>query len=178
MDVRERILDASLQLLAKEGVQALTQPKVCRAAGIRQSHLTYYFPTVNELLQAVAKHSVDALAANVAREGARGPGSFASAIAAGTADRRRVRVMLGLVTAADRDATLKPRLREFIRELRAGIAPALKAGGLQATAEQVAFMHSVAIGQAVLQLARDNEEARKEARRVIEMAAGFLRRED
>ena len=34
---RERILDASLQLLAKEGVQALTQPKVCRAAGIRQS---------------------------------------------------------------------------------------------------------------------------------------------
>jgi AcrR family transcriptional regulator len=178
MDVRDRILDASLQLLAKGGVQALTQPKVCRAAGIRQSHLTYYFPTVNELLQAVAKHSLDTLAASLAREGARGPGSFAAAMAAGTADRRRARVMLGLVTAADRDATLKPRLREFIRELRVGIAPALKAGGLEGTPEQVAFMHSVAIGQAVLQLGRDNDEAREEARRVIEMAAGFLRRRD
>jgi AcrR family transcriptional regulator len=178
MDVRTRILDAALGLLAKGGARELTQPRVSRAAGIRQSHLTYYFPTVNELLQAVARHSVDALTQALAREGARGAGSFAEAIAAGSADKSRVRVMLGLVAAADRDASLKPRLREFIDELRAMLAPALRAGGLAATPEEVAFLHSVVIGQALLQLARDNEAARAEARRVIEMAAGFLRRRD
>ena len=84
-------------------------------------------------------------------------------------------MILGLVTAADRDAALKPRMRLFIKELRAGIAPALKSGGLVGTPEQVAFMHSVVVGAAVLQLARDNDEARREARTVIETAVAFLR---
>lgn len=175
MDVRSRILDAALGVLAEGGARELTQPRVAKAAGIRQSHLTYYFPTVNDLLQAVARHSVDALTSSLAREGARGPRSFAEAIAQGSADKRRVRVMLGLVAAADRDASLKPRLREFIAELRAMLVPALRAVGLDATPDEVAFLHSVVIGQAVLQLARDDEASRKEARNVLAMAAGFLR---
>jgi hypothetical protein len=37
-------------------------------------------------------------------------------------------------------------------------------------------MHSVTVGQGILQLARDNEEARQEARRILQMAIDFLRR--
>lgn len=177
MDTRTKILNAALGLLAEGGLQELTQPRIAKAAGVRQSHLTYYFSTIHDLLQAIAQHTLESLVAEVgAKDPAQRPASFIDAVAAASADKRRVRVLLGLVTAADRDPAIKPRMREFIQKLRAGIAPALQAGGLEGTPEQVAFMHSVVVGQAVLQLARDNEDAHAEARQVLEMAAGFLRR--
>ncbi len=174
MDVRSRILDAALGLLAEGG--ELTQPRVSKAAGVRQSHLTYYFPTITDLLQAVARHSLDTLAAELDGAAARRkPASLADAIAQGSADKRRVRMMLGLVMAADRDASLKPRMRAFVDEIRARIAPLLGAGGLVAGEEDIAFLHTVVVGCAVLQLARDNPAARKEARTVLGMALGCVR---
>src|SRR2546423_3822173 len=100
MHVRSRILEAALDLLARSGAHGLTQPKVAKAAGVRQSHLTYYFPTRGELLQAVARHSIDKLAGQLAHRRA---ASLSEGIAAGAADKRRSRVMLRLVTAAHRD---------------------------------------------------------------------------
>jgi AcrR family transcriptional regulator len=168
MSVRDRILEAALRLLAESGAHELTQPRVAKAAGVRQSHLTYYFPTRGELLQEVARHSIGTLAGQLAR--AR-KSSLAEGIAAGAADKRRSRVMLGLVTAADRDPTIKRRMRKFVHELRAKMAPVLEAGGLRTDAENVAFFHCCVIGCAVLQLARDNAEARAEARAVLKRAA-------
>lgn len=169
MDVRSRILDAALALLGEGG--DLTQPRVSRAAGVRQSHLTYYFPTITDLLQAVARHSLDKLASELGGAGgAKRPASVAEAIARGTADKRRVRMMLGLVAATDRDASLKPRMRAFVKELRSRVAAMLKSGGLEVEAADLAFIHTVIVGCAVLQLARDNPEARKEARAVLERA--------
>ena len=176
MDVRERILDAALKLLAESGVHALTQPKVAGAAGVRQSHLTYYFPTHADLLQAVARHSIDALAGQLAGARRASPGGLADGIAAGSADKRRVRVMLGLVTAADLDPVIKQRMRRFVRELRSLITPLLAASGLKTDPKSVAFLHSVVIGCAMLQLARDNAEARTEARVVLRKAAACIAR--
>ena len=59
MNVKDAILDASVALLKDKGIAALTQPQVARAAGIKQSHLTYYFPTRAALLLAIAEHSID-----------------------------------------------------------------------------------------------------------------------
>jgi DNA-binding transcriptional regulator YbjK len=36
-----RILDTALGLLRREGVTALTQPRIAKASGLRQSHITY-----------------------------------------------------------------------------------------------------------------------------------------
>jgi AcrR family transcriptional regulator len=166
MDVRNRIVEAALGLLAEGG--DLTQPRVAKAAGVRQSHLTYYFPTVTDLLQEVARHSFERLAGELGG-GARAP-SLAAGMAKATSDKRRVRMMLGLVNASDRDPSLKPRMRAFIKELRGRIAPMVKAGGLDVNDEDMAFLHTVVVGAAVLQLARDNAEARKEARAVLERA--------
>ena len=175
MDTRTRILDAALGLVAEGGVQELTQPRVSRAAGVRQSHLTYYFPTIADLVQAVARHTVDALVAEVSeRPRGRRAGALVEHVAAATADKRRVRVMLALVSAADRDPALRPRLRELIRELRAGIAGALGAAGIEAGADEVAFLHTVVVGTAVLQLARDDAPARRETRRVLQRAVAGL----
>jgi AcrR family transcriptional regulator len=171
MDVRSRILDAALGMLAEGGAHELTQPRVAKAAGVRQSHLTYYFPTRGELLQEVARHSIEKLAGQLAHGK---PGALPEAIATGAADKRRSRVMLGLVMAADRDPKIKRRMRAFVRELRARMAPVLEAGGLDVAPENVAFFHSTIIGCAVLQLARDNAEARAEARMVLKKAAACI----
>jgi AcrR family transcriptional regulator len=171
MQVRDRILEAALRLLAERGAHELTQPRVARAAGVRQSHLTYYFPTRGELLQEVARYSIDKLASEL---GGAKAAILASGIAAGSADKRRSRVMLGLVAAADQDPAIKKRMRKFITELRARMAPVFAAGGLAADAESVAFFHSVIVGCAVLQLARDNPQARAEAKMVLAKAAACI----
>lgn len=171
MDVRSRILEAGLALLAESGAHELTQPRVARAAGVRQSHLTYYFPTRGELLQELARYSIDKLAGQLAH--AR-PGALPEGIAAGAADKRRSRVMLGLVVASDRDPKIKQRMRKFVAELRQRMAPVLDAGGLRTDAHSVAFFHSLIVGCAVLQLARDNAEARAEAKAVLKIAAACI----
>jgi AcrR family transcriptional regulator len=171
MTVRERILEAALGLLARSGAHELTQPRVARAAGVRQSHLTYYFPTRGELLQEVARYSIGKLASQLAHSR---KASLAEGIAAGAADKRRSRVMLGLVTSADRDPAIRRRMRRFVAELRARMTPLLDAGGLQTDPQSVAFFHSCIVGCAVLQLARDNAEARAEARAVLKKAAACI----
>jgi len=173
MQVRDRILEAALGLLAEGGAHELTQPRVARAAGVRQSHLTYYFPTRGELLQEIARHSIQKLAGQLAhaREG-----TVADGIAAGAADKRRSRVMLGLVAAADRDPKIKQRMRKFVAELRARMTPVLGAAGLRTDPDSVAFFHACIVGCAVLQLARDNAQARSEAKAVLRKAAECIAR--
>jgi hypothetical protein len=86
-----------------------------------------------------------------------------------------MRMVLGLVATADREPKLKPRMREFLGEIRRGLAQLMKAGGLEGTADQAAFLHSVVVGQGIMQLARDNDDARQESRRIVRMAIEFLR---
>ena len=178
MDTRTRILDAALALAAEGGVQELTQPRIARAAGVRQSHLTYYFPTIADLLQAVARHMVDAVVAEVrAKAPGRRPAAVADVFARIATEPRRVRVMLALVTAADRDEALKPGLRRLVRELRAGIAAALASAGIAAGPDDVALVHSAIVGSAVLHLGRTNAGARREVRVVIDRAMAAIGKE-
>jgi AcrR family transcriptional regulator len=51
--VEREILDASWQLMEREGVAALNVREVARAVGLRQQSLTYYFPTKQALLDAL-----------------------------------------------------------------------------------------------------------------------------
>ena len=48
-----QILDAAWAVMAREGVAALSVREVARSVGIRQQSLTYYFPTKQELLDAL-----------------------------------------------------------------------------------------------------------------------------
>ena len=175
MDPRTRILDAALDLAAEGGAQALTQPRIARAAGVRQSHLTYYFPTVAALLQAVARRMIELAVAEVrASSLKRRPAALADVFARVATEPRRARVMLALVTAADRDDALKPGLRRLVRELRMGIAAVLASAGVAADADDVAFLHAAIVGSAVLHLARTNAGARREARIVIDRALAAI----
>ena len=72
MSVKESILEAGIALLESKGIAALTQPQVASAAGIKQSHLTYYFPTRTDLLTAIADRwvtqAMDALSVRVGKK--------------------------------------------------------------------------------------------------------------
>jgi AcrR family transcriptional regulator len=51
--VEREILDAAWDLTAEEGVAALSVREAARSVGLRQQSLTYYFPTKQDLLDAM-----------------------------------------------------------------------------------------------------------------------------
>jgi AcrR family transcriptional regulator len=172
LDVRTRILQAAVGLLAEHGVSELTQPKVARAAGVRQSHLTYYFPTRADLLLGVAAHSIEALTsgmASAARDGTLTQETLAPALAAAVSDKRRARVMLGLVVTADEDRQLKERFREFVEVIRGRIGALLAQLGLTVDPATLAACHTMLVGAAMLNLARDDVAARQELQAVTRL---------
>jgi len=102
---RRRILDAALDIVEAEGIAALTQPKVARAAGLRQSHITYYFPRKADLVVAL-------LEASHARAEEAGTGSSRrhdvfSILSGLMFDRRRMLFFLGILMAVSDDVELR-----------------------------------------------------------------------
>jgi AcrR family transcriptional regulator len=99
-DRRQDILDAALAVLREHGYVGFTQPRVAARAGMRQSHLTYYFPTRADLLVAVAGAAAEAqlAVADALLEGS-SPEAAAS-IARLVAQAENTRVLLALVCAA------------------------------------------------------------------------------
>jgi AcrR family transcriptional regulator len=57
ISTRQKILNAALQIVEEQGIGALTQPRVAKQAGVRQSNLTYYFPHKSDLLMGVLEAS-------------------------------------------------------------------------------------------------------------------------
>src|SRR3989338_101462 len=99
LGVRERIVDAAVQLLHERGINALTQASVSALAGVRQSHLTYYFPTRNALLQqAVISGVASVLKALEGRPGrpTRSPEKLLQVLEEQLMDRRMPRMMAAL----------------------------------------------------------------------------------
>lgn len=65
-DIRTNILRAASDLVRAHGLKALTQPRVAKLAGVRQSHLTYYFPRKTDLLLALFEDSHHQVAGHTA----------------------------------------------------------------------------------------------------------------
>lgn len=59
MNARERILSATLRLIGEEGVGAVTNRAVARAAGVSLGSLTYHFPSQTDLLRECLTGFVD-----------------------------------------------------------------------------------------------------------------------
>jgi AcrR family transcriptional regulator len=162
-DVRSLILGAATVLLKEQGIAALTQPQIARAAGVSQSHLTYYFPTRAALHQAVAEHAMHLAFASVA------PQDSASDTITLTAVLQKIigegippRAMIGLVVAADGDPEIRKLLARMIREIRGVMQHKLDQSGLQASDEDTLLFHASLIGLAVMHLARQNKESERE----------------
>ncbi|MFH1604973.1 MAG: TetR/AcrR family transcriptional regulator [Pseudomonadota bacterium] len=177
--MRTRILDTALGLLGEHGVAHLTQPRVSKAAGVRQSHLTYYFPTRGDLLVAVARHSLEAIArplVSQARAGAISAERIPAALIEALTDRRRVRVMLGLVAAADEDPGVRDELRETVHMLRGHFSTLFGLLGFPRNRQHVALVHTVVVGSAVLYHACADDTARRDAEAAVRFVTAVLPR--
>ncbi len=125
--VRERILDAAMTVLRQEGIQRLTQVEVAKRAGVRQSHLTYYFPSRTDLLDAIAARFVDGLTAGVGRAGGqtRDPGSALAHLAKAIADPEHMRMFIGVIVEADQDPATRALLLRGTERMEAALAEIL-----------------------------------------------------
>jgi AcrR family transcriptional regulator len=88
--LRSRLVDAGVDLVTREGAQALTLREIARRAGVSHGAPRRYFPTHLELLSAIARRGVDELAR-------RATAAAATAVGDGTASPRAELAALGRV---------------------------------------------------------------------------------
>lgn len=131
--VRERILDAALRVLGESGVRSFAQPKIAKAAGVPQGHLTYYFPKRLDLLAAVAARFVERLREDVpalmdlaTEAGARlddaGRRRAMGFVAKLAKDRGRTRTLLGLLATTGEDEALRKQMASHAKNIRGLVA--------------------------------------------------------
>lgn len=153
-DKRSEITEAAFSLVQEEGLAGLTQPRVAKRLGLRQSHVTYYFPTRDDLLAAVTELAVHRRVA--ALDGLRTARTLAKKIQALVEvliDPEQTRVLLALTQISDST----PALRPHFRALAGGIAPSatalLQAAGADPTPDAIALLQTASTGMAVVALA-------------------------
>jgi AcrR family transcriptional regulator len=170
---REQILHAAVDVLNTDGFGALTQTRVAERAGIRQSHLTYYFPARNDLLRETAVYGCEALLGALdagIETGELNIENFRDVLAVDIHDRRFARLMCALIVASDEDAGIKPWLATFeaanIEKMRSSF---LKLG-LPVTLDEVAFFHATYVGSVMLDLGESTDDSLERAQRKVALA--------
>jgi AcrR family transcriptional regulator len=174
-DRRQDIINASLAVLRESGYSGFTQPRVAAGVGLRQSHLTYYFPTRVDLLMGVGRVAVDRqLAAVDLILGTSSVRGAAKAIANVVVRHENTRVIMALVQAADQE----PALRELFRELADGIilrvGKLLRNLNIEPTDEHCYLLHSMSVGMAIVDLATARKDGERRAARTLETALTLM----
>ncbi len=177
---REKILAAAAELLLTEGFHALTQHAVAARAGIRQSHLTYYFPTRNDLLRATAQYGVETLLAplgaraaplaGLAAGGSMTVAQFRQLLTPEKSDRQWFRLLLGLLVASDEDAGIRQWLQQFDARVMGILAGGAAAVGTPLSAEQLHFLRCAFTGALHLDMKEQTDESFARVVRSVEMA--------
>jgi BetI-type transcriptional repressor, C-terminal len=133
---------------------------------MRQSHLSYYYPTRASLLVAVARRVVEAqLALTASMLNGASASAAASSIAKVVSRPESARVLLMLVSASDE----VPEVRELFQELAAGMVEQgqslLSSLGAEQTTRGANIVHALSVGLAVIGFAtgRPDGEARAKA---------------
>ena len=172
-DIRHKLLDAALEVLLCKGIQAFTQARVAERAGVRQSHLTYYFPTRSDLLKAVVESGSQVVLETMGATSALLPPSladFRQAMTEHVCGTRMPRLMMALSVASDEDPTLKLWMAEFESRIQESMRRALLHYGLSLDANELALFHATVVGISVLNVNASTEESSQQAGRMFVMA--------
>jgi AcrR family transcriptional regulator len=168
--VRARLLRAADEILATEGIQALTQTRVAEAAGVRQSHLTYYFATRSALVKAI----VECTASGVIAEFTGNPKGrqltlpeIRQRLVEQLSDRRMARRIVGMLVSTDEDPSLLGAFDEFEAQHLALMAQNLGQLGLDVSEMDVMLLHTSLIGISMRNGIRTSDSALREARTLI-----------
>ena len=175
---REKILTAASELLLNDGFSTLTQQAVAARAGVRQSHVTYYFPTRNDLLRATAQYGVEALLLDpIAAIGVAGVPSreaFRTLLMPDKSDRQWFRLMTGLLIASEEDESIRPWLRAFDERIIEKLAAGFAAVGIDITVDQQHFLHATFIGALHLDMQEQTDESFARVERTVAIALDLV----
>ena len=176
MNRKTAILHAGMDLLKVKGLAALTQPQVAKAAGLTQSHLTYYFPTRDALLLSIAEFSVDTILSELNERLTVKPArqTLASEVIRNILDGLPPRVILGLIVASDSDPAIREALQRLISHVRDRIRMLLKKSGLACDYEAALLFHATIVGLAVMHQARQSPISGREIELGIRAIIGKL----
>lgn len=126
---RRAIVDATLRVIAREGVAGISHRGVAREAAVPPAAIAYYFSGIDDLLVATLLESVDTLVGELEslRERARGSGDLPTVVAQSLVrmlgeHRERTTVEYELYLLAARRSALRPAARRWI-EVAAGYIP-------------------------------------------------------
>ena len=161
MNVKDSILNAGMTLLKVKGIAALTQPQVAKAAGVKQSHLTYYFPTRTRLLLAIAELTISTAMTDIAARLSEKPerATLAATLSEIMISGLPPRVIIGLIVAADAEPEIRQKLQELIDHVRTQVQMLLVKAGLAASADTALLFHATVVGLAVMHQARMSPES-------------------
>jgi AcrR family transcriptional regulator len=175
-DRRTQILEAGLGILREEGLSGFTQPKIAARSGLRQSHLTYYFPTRSDLLTAVARHAVEVQLATIKRFGAQATSlrKTAAALAALAVRHENTRVFAALTQAADQEPAVGALFGELIQGALGELAVVYEKLGLPATEDKLDLVHALFVGLAILDLANGRKRGAARAEAALKSAFDCL----
>ena len=173
-DRRQQIIEAGLAILREEGLRGFTQPRIAARLGLRQSNITYYFPTISDLLTAVARAAVDVqlataadLVANVTT-----PEAAAEAIARMTTHHEVTRVLMALAQAADQEAGVRVLFNELTDGLAGEIRTLFDKLGVKEQLPSTDLFHALVVGLSVIELATGRPGGKDRSKEVID---GVLR---
>lgn len=179
-DVRSDLLGAAHQLWCEHGVQALTQQRVAASAGVRQSHLTYYFPTRNDLLRAVVQDAMVALLELLELappESAARPANLArlrNVMMDRFLDRAGSRLWLALAVACEEDLTLRPWLTKFNADVRRRLHRVFANVGVHPASDNLFLFQASLMGAVMLDLNTATEASARQARMIVGQAFDCL----
>jgi AcrR family transcriptional regulator len=175
-DRRDELIEAGLEILREEGLAGFSQARIANRVGLRQGHLTYYFPTRANLLAAVARKAIDNQLASLGRmvASANSTEAAAKAITAATLNHRNTRVLVALNQAADRE----PEVRALFNELTDGfvteLGNLLETLGLEAGEERIDMVHALFVGLSVIELATSRARGRERSEAAVLSALSIL----
>jgi AcrR family transcriptional regulator len=167
-DRRAEIVHAALDVIREGGLGSFTQPRVARRAELRQSHLTYYFPTRDDLLAAVAREAVEQRVAVLAPiADAEGGERKLAALVDVLVAPGQTRVFLALIQSAELDDAVRASMAELGRRIAPLGASLLTAFGVPVTPTALDALQTASTGVAVLALAQGGEAFRPRGEAVL-----------
>jgi AcrR family transcriptional regulator len=174
---RVRILTAGVEVLHTEGFAALTQQAVAVKAGVRQSHITYYFPTRLDLLQATAQFGAEAMMSQISNAALAGKISFEQfrdLLMPDETDRNWWRLMIALVSACAESESIRGWIVEFERQVQARLREGFSAFHIALTDLDAEFLHATYIGALTLDMQAMTEASQLRAREIVGRAIDAL----
>lgn len=175
-DLRDKIIAASLHVLQTEGIRRFTQTRVAQRAKLRQSHLTYYYPTKADLLEATAERVLDGVTAQIAEAGRTvpgwGAGHFLGELVTRMCESAHMRMFVAMVVEADRDPAVRKLLQRGTTRVHAAIAEVL--GGGPKALRRARVIQATIWGLALYTFANPSAPAAELTEDTLDFLEGFV----